>query len=155
MTISQIEFTREAHRRARENQPKLRRRVNSGISSLFGSGFIATAVMAGLDLAPWWVMGIVAAVLAVGEVLSQMFSKGPLTPSQEAVIAEEVAAMEAEANPEPTAEEVRLGEVQDDVRDLARRLDRLIESRELEAQAATVAAAPDPDEELRRAYDEV
>lgn len=154
MTISQTDLMREAHRRGRANQPALRRRVNSTLAGVFGSGSVVAVLMAGLDIAPWWVMVIVATAIAVAEVLAQAFSKGPLTPSQEQILVEQAVEMESEANPEPTAEQVQLGEVQDDVRALTERLDRLIEHRDLEAQAAQAAARPDPDEELLRAYDE-
>lgn len=149
MTISTSTAVREAHARARANQPTMRLRVNSGLSGLFGSGFVATAIMAGLDVAPWWAMGVVAALLAVAEVLAQMFSKGPLTPSQEERLAQAAEELDAEANPEPTTEQVQLAEMRGDVRALADRLDRLIEHRDLEAHAAQVAAQPDPVDALR------
>lgn len=149
MTVSQAELIREAHRRGRSNQPRMRKRVNSGLSALFGTGFVATAVAAGLDAAPWWVMAIVAAALAVGEVLSQAFSKGPLTPSQEDTLAEQVEAIEAEANPEPTALELKLAELAGSVESMSKDVTTLREEYALEARAAAEADKPDPVEALR------
>lgn len=149
MTVSQSSIILEAHRRGRENQPKIRKRVNSSLSALFGTGFVATAAVAGLDAAPWWLMVVVAVLLAVGEVLSQAFSKGPLTPSQEEVLAEQVAAIEAEANPEPTALELKLAELAGSVESMSKDVTTLREEYALEAQAVAAANEPDPVEVMR------
>jgi hypothetical protein len=149
VTISHTDLTVAAHRRARENQPRIRRRVNSSLSSLFGTGMVATLAMALLDAAPWWVLLTVGCILAVGEVLAQAFSKGPLTPSQEDTLAAEVAAMEAEANPEPSPLEVRVAELAGAVESVTRTVDRLAEQHDLEAQATAAAARPDPVEAMR------
>ena len=149
MTISQSDLMRQAHERVQTNQPKIRRRINSSLSGLFGTGLVATVAAAGVDALPWWVAIIVAVALAVAEVLSQAFSKGPITPSQADRLAAAVDELEAEANPEPSPLEQRVSELAGAVETVAHKVGTLVETHDLEAQAAQVATQPDPAEVLR------
>lgn len=152
MTVSQTDFALKVRERAQENQPQTRRRVNSRLSALFGSGLVATVAVGAIDLLPWWAVIVIAVILAVGETLAQAFSKTGFAPSQAEAIAEAAAQLEAEANPEPTATDLKLSQVQDTVETLNKRLDQLLENQALEAEAAAEAEAPDRDEELRTLY---
>lgn len=152
MTISKIDITEAAHERAEANQGKIRRRINSSLSALFGTGFVATVAVTGLDMLPLWALIVVAALLAVAEVLCQAFSKASLAPSQRGPLAAAAAEIEAEANPEPTATDLRLADLADSVATVQQQVGILVENRELESAAAETTGM-DPDEDLRRAYD--
>lgn len=149
MTISGSELVRKAHDRALDNQADTRRRVNSGLSTLFGSGLVGTIAVAALDYAPWWAVIVVGCILAVGQVLAQAFSKGPLTPSQADTLAQAAEEIEAEANPEPSALEVRVAELAGAVETVSHTVERLAEQHDLESQAQAAAAQPDPVEAMR------
>ncbi|MDK4244031.1 hypothetical protein QPX10_10165 [Corynebacterium pseudodiphtheriticum] len=152
MTVDHSSFLNEVHARAQENQPAIKRRINSSVAALFGSGAIATVVVAGLDVLPWWAALAVMAVLAMAEVVVQALSKASLAPSQREKLAEAAQAIEQERNPAPTTTDIHINEMKDSVESLQERFARFVEDQRAERMAAEAANQPDPDEQLRNAY---